>query len=126
MVRTALILSLFIIPAAAFGEMYRCQGKDGTAYQETPCKGGTKLDIPEATVNSRDSRIENAISLRKVVIGMTSEQAIRAWGKPTKVNKTIGVGYSSEQWVYDNGAIGRSQYLYFDNGVLRSMQGPNE
>ncbi len=121
-----LIFALLVTSTAAFGEMYKCRIGDAAVYQETPCKGGKKVDLPEAPVNSRDSQIENAISLREVMIGMTREQATRAWGKPTKINKTLSATYSSEQWIYERGAIGRTQYLYFDNGVLRSMQGPNE
>lgn len=126
MAKSVLIFALFFVSTVAAADVYKCQGKDGTAYQETPCKGGKKIDIPDTPVNSRNSQIESAISLREVIVGMTKEQAIRAWGKPDKINKTMGTGYSSEQWIYERGSIARSQYLYFDNGVLRSMQGPGE
>ncbi len=39
------------------------------------------------------------------------------WGKPRKTNITEGVGGRHEQWVYGEGA-----YLYFDNGILKSIQ----
>lgn len=126
MTKRVIFLAALLASASAFGDMYKCQTKGGSVYQETPCKGGSKIDIQDTPVNSRDSQIANAISLREVMVGMTREQAIRAWGKPTKINQTIGASYSSEQWVYERGQIGRTQYLYFDNGILKSMQGPRE
>lgn len=117
-----LLLSIQNVSAA---DLYKCQTAAGTAYQETPCKGGKKLDVQDSQPNSQDSKIETAISLRRVLVGMTREQAVRAWGKPTKINQTVGAGYTSEQWVYDRDSIGNTQYLYFDNGILRSIQGPS-
>lgn len=61
--------------------------------------------------------IIEAINKRSVRIGMSKEQAIMAWGKPDKVNKTISEKNINEQWVYSSGG-----YLYFDNGLLRTVQ----
>ena len=61
--------------------------------------------------------IWNTIREQKVFIGMTKEQAEVAWGIPEKINKTITLAGSSEQWVY-----GLSSYLYFDNGILTAIQ----
>lgn len=126
MIRPIVIFCLFFASTASFGEMYKCKGKEGVVFQEAPCKGGKKIDIPDTPINSHESQLQNAIGLGRVVVGMTKEQVIRAWGRPTKINKTIGAGYSSEQWVYERGGIGRAQYLYFDDGILRSAQGPTE
>lgn len=53
-----------------------------------------------------------------VKIGMTREQALASnWGKPSKVNKTIHSNGTHEQWVY-----GGHNYLYFENGILASIQ----
>lgn len=120
----ATFLYLLHISTVQAADLYKCQTESGTAYQETPCKGGKKLDVSQAEPNSRDSNIETAISLRRVLVGMTKEQAIRAWGRPTKINQTVGAGYTTEQWVYDRDTISNTQYLYFDNGILRSIQGP--
>lgn len=52
-----------------------------------------------------------------VQVGMTREQVYATcWGKPQKINKTIGSYGTHEQLVYG------SQYLYLENGVLRSIQ----
>jgi hypothetical protein len=60
--------------------------------------------------------IEQSVIERKVRLGMTAEQVIMAWGKPNHLNKTVGSWGVHEQWVYN------SQYLYFENGVLKSYQ----
>lgn len=55
---------------------------------------------------------------RGVTIGMTQEQVTgSSWGKPSKINTTITAGGRHEQWVY-----GGSNYLYFENGTLTSIQ----
>jgi len=61
-------------------------------------------------------RIAAAAADNKVVLGMTAEQAYASWGKPNKVNRTVTFAGVREQWVYDE------DYLYFDDGVLTSMQ----
>jgi hypothetical protein len=63
----------------------------------------------------------NTIADRQVYAGMTTEQAQAAWGKPYKINYTT---YSNnrerEQWVmHERG----SSYLYFENGILTTIQG---
>ncbi len=52
-----------------------------------------------------------------VSIGMDEEQALVGWGQPDHVNTTTTVLGTHEQWVYDY-----SSYLYFDNGILTSIQ----
>lgn len=39
------------------------------------------------------------------------------WGKPNKINRTTNAGGTREQWVY-----GGHNYLYFQDGILISMQ----
>ena len=53
-----------------------------------------------------------------VSIGMTKERVLKSnWGKPNKINRTTNAYGVTEQWVYGNG-----NYLYFDNGILSSIQ----
>lgn len=53
-----------------------------------------------------------------VKIGMTQQQVLdSSWGRPESVNKTTDAYGTSEQWVY-----GGNNYLYFDNGILTSIQ----
>jgi len=55
--------------------------------------------------------------LEKVEIGWTKEMCIEALGLPEDVNTSIGAWGEHEQWVYPN-----SIYLYFENGILTSIQ----
>lgn len=52
-------------------------------------------------------------------IGMTTDQVLNKtnWGKPKDINTTINAYGKFEQWVY-----GLSQYLYFTDGKLTSIQ----
>jgi len=54
-------------------------------------------------------------------IGMTEQMAIMSYGRPNDVNRTVGSWGSHEQWVYDKSDTFRV-YLYFENGILTSMQ----
>lgn len=52
----------------------------------------------------------------KVKIGWTQQMCREAWGAPNDINKTITSSKVHEQWVYRKG------YLYFDNGILTTIQ----
>lgn len=73
----------------------------------------------EAAIRARrwPPSIEKAAIERKVLIGMTTEQVTASWGRPYSINETITARGKSEQWVYGTG-----QYLYFDNGILKTIQ----
>jgi len=57
----------------------------------------------------------------KVHIGFTTEQVVAAWGRPSDINRTVGSWGVHEQWVYQRGDYS-AQYLYFEDGVMRSFQ----
>jgi len=51
-------------------------------------------------------------------IGMSKEDVLASsWGRPEKINTTTNAYGTREQWVY-----GGRNYLYFENGVLTSIQ----
>lgn len=53
-----------------------------------------------------------------VAIGMSQDDVLASsWGKPQKINSTHTARHTREQWVYGNG-----NYLYFEDGVLTSIQ----
>ena len=54
-----------------------------------------------------------------VRIGMTPDQVINetSWGRPEYINRTTTSAGVNEQWVY-----GLRNYLYFNNGILVSIQ----
>ena len=57
------------------------------------------------------------ISEGYIKIGMTKNMCIDAWGGPQKINKTTGSYGVHEQWVY-----GLNSYVYFQNGVITTIQ----
>ncbi|MEI8273408.1 MAG: hypothetical protein WCG08_12365 [Paludibacter sp.] len=61
--------------------------------------------------------IWSLICNEKVRIGMTKQQCRLSWGEPESINKSSGSWGVHEQWVY-----GSNSYLYFQNGVLSSIQ----
>ncbi|MGE7094378.1 hypothetical protein ACQKII_23690 [Lysinibacillus sp. NPDC048646] len=70
--------------------------------------------------NERKRLIQEKAS-RGVTIGMTKDDVLlSSWGAPSNINKTVNAYGTSEQWVYDN-----YNYLYFDNGILTSIQTSN-
>jgi hypothetical protein len=60
--------------------------------------------------------IQKTIKEGKVQLGMTKEQVIFSWGKPERINRSVGSWGVHEQWVYG------SSYLYFQNDILTSWQ----
>jgi hypothetical protein len=57
-----------------------------------------------------------AVLAGRVRIGMTKAMARAAWGEPSDINRTITASVVHEQWVYGD------SYLYFDNGILTTIQ----
>ena len=120
----------------------KCMGPAGqVVYQDAPCDGAKSVDTSgagkgdpnspgsaywkrEAAKNARGVKVQNAVASREIFIGMTADEVVQSWGKPTRINSTVGSYGKHEQWIFDRGAIGRAQYVYFENGVVRSMQSP--
>jgi hypothetical protein len=52
-------------------------------------------------------------------LGMTTDQVLHetSWGEPITINRTVTAHGVHEQWVY-----GGTNYLYFTNGKLTSVQ----
>lgn len=123
--RLALVSFIFSMPGVAQSQAYKCAVNGAVVFQQQPCEGGTKLNVaPPPDPSTRAGRLELAIAGKRVFIGMTEEEVLRSWGKPNKINKSISARSVHEQWIYENGKVGGSQYLYLENGVLRSMQSP--
>jgi hypothetical protein len=78
------------------------------------CHDFSLIDIKKS--KNWSSKIWRLIEDRKVRIGMNKEQAKLSWGEPEKINRTIMKTRISEQWIYSE------SYLYFDNGILTSIQ----
>lgn len=70
---------------------------------------------------AHQQRVADAIAQKKVFAGMTAAQATESWGEPHNVNASVGSFGKHEQWVYYRNGLPR-QYIYIENGVVRSMQ----
>jgi hypothetical protein len=57
------------------------------------------------------------VSQGNVVLGMTKDMCLYAWGNPIDTNTMRSAGGVTEQWVYN-----WSTYLYFQNGILKTIQ----
>lgn len=53
-----------------------------------------------------------------IALGMSPEMVRESWGRPDRVNRSVGVWGVHEQWMYD----ARGVYVYFENGKLTSWQ----
>jgi hypothetical protein len=87
---------------------------------------GRQREMREAKIKAREAAIkaqqwpidiEEAVLVRQVLVGMTTEQAAMAWGPPLKINETISASGKAEEWVYRGGAR-----LHFVNGEIRVIQ----
>lgn len=58
-----------------------------------------------------------AVACHYVEVGMTEEQLIASWGRPTHINRSVYSTGESDQWVYNE-----NSYVYFENGVVTSFQ----
>ena len=123
-----LILAISTLAALPAGAANRCTASDGTvSFQDMPCTGSTKAEVlkldPVEPTSARDTLANATIAARQVRTGMTSSEVRRSWGSPTKINTTIGSYGKHEQWVYER-ANYKNQYLYMENGVLKTVQSP--
>ena len=59
---------------------------------------------------------QSNIKEQRIQIGMTPCMAIASWGPPERINQSVGSYGVHEQWVYP------ANYLYFDDGTLKSFQ----
>lgn len=75
------------------------------------------VQVLQAAAKAQQNAIEQAIAERRVLVGMTANQAREAWGNPTRVNRTEHAYGSNEQWVY-----GTSRYVYLSNDAVTSVQ----
>jgi hypothetical protein len=76
--------------------------------------------VAQERANNQRKKAAAEFSARSkfVSIGMTEAQVRKTqWGKPQHINSSTGRWGSHDQWVYAG-----NQYLYFENGILTSIQ----
>lgn len=69
-----------------------------------------------------DPDFKDHIRRGQVMVGMTREQVLKAWGSPYQTNVThTNEGVRREEWVYEDWKSTsevQHRYLYFEEGVL--------
>lgn len=69
-----------------------------------------------------DPTFEKHIQNKEVMVGMTREQVLQAWGSPYQTNIThTKDGIRREEWIYEEWKSTsdiRHRYLYFEEGIL--------
>jgi len=107
----------------------KCSIPSFNSYRETAKKAAT-APTPEVTLTDKGKIVKkahptwensdcNTIADNKIRVGMTTDQVETAWGKPYKINTTITGTSQSDQWVMNKNG---DTYIYFDNGILTSIQ----
>jgi hypothetical protein len=66
--------------------------------------------------------VYEGIKQGKIAVGMTKEMVLMSVGKPQHVNTTLQSWGTFEQWVYPTGDPFKSNYVYFKNGIVSSIQ----
>jgi len=66
--------------------------------------------------------MDEAISKKRAVVGMTREQVLKSWGSPYKIDITYtNSGVRRELWVFEDwidSATVKHRYLYFEENTL--------
>lgn len=70
----------------------------------------------DSLVSAWEPSVSEKVRAGVISLGMTCEQVRFSWGPPDDVHRTVGSWGVHEQWVY------RTQYVYFENGIVTSWQ----
>jgi hypothetical protein len=70
----------------------------------------------------RDPNFQQHIAEHRVMVGMSKEQVLQAWGGPQTINTSFTKdGIRQEEWIFEDwesAAIVKHRYLYFEEGTL--------
>ncbi len=86
-------------------------------------RAGIEWEQQQAARKASEDKAERtnaAIRSKKLLLGMTPEQAVQSWGRPERINSSGGQNGSTDQWIYarQEGVY----YIYFRDGELSSWQ----
>lgn len=79
-----------------------------------------------------DPKFQKHIAEHRVMVGMSKEQVLEAWGGPQTINTTFTKeGIRREEWIFEDwesAAVVKHRYLYFEEGILNGgwFQGSGE
>lgn len=111
----AFVDELVLTPAE---EVYAQRAEEERRREETRLQREKEEREHKATLYLKyGKQTADLILAGKVRIGMTREMCREAWGSPDDINRSSGSWGVHEQWVY-----GLGSYLYFENGILSSIQ----
>ncbi|TAJ27664.1 MAG: hypothetical protein EPO64_05290 [Nitrospirae bacterium] len=69
-----------------------------------------------------DPTFEKHIQNKQVIVGMTKEQVLKAWGSPYTINVShTKDGIRREEWIYEDwkdASTVKHRYLYFEENIL--------
>jgi len=111
---------LFVLPMTYF------MGKTALSILRDVRASDPATQDVDPVVSDSDTDLQLAIEVQediannRVRLGMTADQVRESWGKPEDVNRTVTRWGTHEQWIY--GPSLEATYLYFDGGVLTSVQ----
>jgi hypothetical protein len=70
----------------------------------------------------KDPDFQKHIAEHRVMVGMSKEQVLQAWGGPQTINTTFTKeGIRREEWIFEDwesAAVVKHRYLYFEEGAL--------
>ena len=70
----------------------------------------------------RDPDFKKHIEQHRVMVGMSKQQVLQAWGGPQTINTSFTKdGLRREEWIFEDwesAAVVKHRYLYFEEGVL--------
>jgi hypothetical protein len=117
--RTVACIALLTAAVTVQAETWRCVDPGGRSY-----KASQKVPSDRCKLVSKDSpyagSVEPVIPTKPSPRpGMSQKDVLSntSWGQPYDVHRTTTVRGVHEQWVYYG-----SRYLYFENGVLTTIQ----
>lgn len=119
-------LAALVLPASAQGQMYRCQGADGSlSFQQLPCAEGTPGQKIEArqvpTTVMGDNILQRAQRNTETRGQLTEADMVQRLGQPSVTNTDVFNGVVSQQHVYryPDGSV---RYVYTRDGVVQGAQ----
>ena len=92
-------------------------GVDSTSVKVDTTLADTTDKVAAMEAYNDSLKIQKLIKKHQVEIGMTKAQCRKSWGRPEEINVTTTAYGRHEQWVYN-----MRSYLYFDDGILTSIQ----
>jgi hypothetical protein len=71
-----------------------------------------------ADEEQRKAKLQLAVINHKIIVGMTTDQVLESWGRPSDADAMTSSGSgTSRTWIYSKN--GESVHLYFKNGILQ-------